>query len=194
MSKNQLLADIGESMSETLKPKSKSFPEELRWIYKWFMPTDESPIALGEFEVSVGSDKIIWRLATGLKIEDLELSLLELEPMSDEEIAEIYQNGSDAKSMALQWGKFCWFKHQNGLSFIFTLNPSKNDLGLVVRWSMADYLGPTILYNPSQVRQWVFKSAVRKIMLTWWDFPRLKHEGRNLPKRSYFKRVACLEI
>ena len=170
------------------------FPEAIRWTYKWFMPTDESSIALGEFEVSVTPDKIEWRLATWLEIDNLSISLSEMLIMSPEEIAKMYKEWSIYNKVALEWKKFLWYKLENGLKFIFTLSPNKKEYWLIVRWSMADYLGPTLLYSPVQVRQWIFKKSVRNIMLLWWDFPRLKHDWKNPPARSYFKRIINLEI
>ena len=149
--------------------------QDFKGIYLGFSPTDESDVLMGEIEITISDKTAKLRMATGLKIEEEEISLDDFETMTTEELKAIWKEGSDYSSRA------AGFKGQSGYpQFIFFKNPSDEELGLLVRTGgMADMLGPTLLFSSAQVARGIFDKAVQAVENGEVGiFPRLRNNGK----------------
>jgi hypothetical protein len=152
--------------------------EQIQGTYRGVSPTDESPVAMGELEIIISDKTIKIRHATGLSINEGEISTSELTRMSREELRAVYKDGSKYidKSIGLS---------ANGLQFIFLPNAKDDEFGLLIKGNeMADMLGPTILYSPAQVQRGVFEKIATKLNQQYKSdypkgcFPRLSTGGK----------------
>lgn len=149
--------------------------------YRGLTPTDESPIGMGEIEVTVDANKVKMRIATGLKIEEESFDLSNFVALSADEVKGLYRSGSPFV------GRTVAFKPKDAAMpvLMFLKNPKvdKNDpgaseFGLVVKMGeMSEMLGPTLLYSPSQGD--AFEKLAKKITEGGGTFPLLKNGGTN---------------
>ena len=63
--------------------------QDFKGIYLGFSPTDESDVLMGEIEITISDKTAKLRMATGLKIEEEEISLDDFETMTTEDNNEI---------------------------------------------------------------------------------------------------------
>ena len=128
--------------------------EQLQGTYRGFSPTDESPIAMGELEVSITREAMKIRHATGLRVDEGEIPLSMLKPMTKKELSTVYQEGSEYIDKSVGFSV-------NGMQYVFIPNPNDDEFGLLIRGNqMADILGPTVLYSPAQVQKGVYEKIV----------------------------------
>jgi hypothetical protein len=132
--------------------------DQLQGTYRGFGPTDESPIAMGELEVTITKETLKMRHATGLKIDGGEIPISIFKPMTKEEISTIYAEGSEYIEKSIGFTA-------RGLNYIFLPNAKdETEFGLLIRGNeMADMLGPTILYNPAQITNGAYEKAVKSL-------------------------------
>jgi len=148
-------------------------------VYKGFTPTDESAICMGELEVKIDESKVSFRMATGLKIQKDEVSTSKLEHMTREDMVEALGKRNRYVDRSVGF-------HANGMKYIFTPNPTKKEYGLVIRGNeLADMLGPTALYSPSQQQAGLYDKALNRIIRKHGDvLPQLQYDGKTKPKGS----------
>jgi hypothetical protein len=142
-------------------------------VYRGFAPTDESPIAMGELEITIDEAALKLRMATGLKIDSDEVPLYNLELMTKDDMREVYQEGSPFIDKSVGFKYRC-------IKFVFLPNPG-DDIGLLVRGNeMADMLGPTVLWNPEQVGRGLYQKACEDLEKAEGPgcFPTLAANGR----------------
>lgn len=152
--------------------------DQLQGIYRGFSPTDESPIVMGELEISINQESLKSRFATGLNITEEEIPISRFKPMTKEELIEIYEEGSDYANRSIGFSV-------NGINCVFLPDPSDDEFGLIVRGNeMADLLGPTLLYSPAQIERGVYDKAIARANAQFTDkypqgcFPRLETNGK----------------
>ena len=155
---------------------------ELYGTYRGFSPTDESPIAMGELELSLSHDLVEARMATGLKIESDSFPTQMLSPMSK---AEIYSEFLDGSSVAKRTVGFS----VDGIRYLFVPNAKDDELGLIIRGGLGDFLGPTILFSPAQIERGLYDKTVEEIEKGFGGkcIPTLALDGR-LPE-EYLKEI-----
>jgi len=159
------------------KKSSNDVLEQFRGIYRGFAPTDESPIALGELEVSINKETMKLRYATGLEIITDQIKLSKLNSMTKTELKKLYVEESEYVDKSVGFS----YEHMH---YIFTLNATEEDIGLLIIGGMADMLGPTIAFSPIQVERGIYKNAVTKINEHYKNeypkgcFPTLENNGR----------------
>lgn len=145
---------------------------ELCGTFRGFAPTDESPIALGELEVTIMDSSVQLRHASGFRIDEAKFSTSELEAMSTEEIGGLYVEGSSAPT------KLIGFKTDDGMKYIFSKDQEGEEVALLMRGNeAADILGLTLLYSPSQVEKGMYQEIVEHLR---------SHMGENC-----FPTLAC---
>ena len=153
-------------------------------VYRGFTPTDESPLCMGELEVSITQEAFNLRAATGLKIEEMTLTSPQITPLTRDEVGEQYLVGSSFIDRTVGY-KMDW------LNLLFIPDAGKYEFGLIIRnMGMADLLGPTMLYNPKQVREGLHKKAMRKLKFASGrtGFPTLRAKGQ-LESNILFKLI-----
>ena len=155
------------------KPTKQYGLEDLYGTYLGFSPTDESPIAMGELEVTISESTIKFRMATGLKIHSEE-GPNALVPMTEEEIAAAYLAGSSYAK------KTVGFKNE-GLQFLFLPKTNEGDLGLIIRGLLGDILGPTLMFSPKQIQEGLYQKALDEIEKNAGPnmIPLLKYNGQT---------------
>ena len=149
--------------------------QDFKGIYLGFSPTDESDVLMGEIEITISDKTAKLRMATGLKIEEEEISLDDFETMTTEELKAIWKEGPDYSS------RTAGFKGLSGhLQFIFFKDPSDEEPGLLIRTGgIGDMLGPTFLFSPAQIARGVFDKAVQAVENGEVGiFPRLRNNGK----------------
>ncbi len=149
---------------------------DFQGTYRGLSPTCESPIAFGEIEVIVTDELIKIRHATGLKIDEAEISVLGLLPISKDELRFIFRYKSEYANKSIGF-------YAKDIKYIFLLDPVDEDFELlIVGNEMVDTIGPTILYGPEQNS--IHEKAVRTLNQEYVDkypngcFPTLKAGGK----------------
>lgn len=131
--------------------------EQLQGTYRGFAPTDESPIMLGELEVSITKEAVNIRHAGGFKIGEEEIPISMFKPMTKDELSALYKEGSKAVDELVGFSV-------NGMKYIFLPNAPNDEVALLIRGNeMADILGLTVLYSPAQIQRGVYDKAVAKL-------------------------------
>jgi len=152
--------------------------EQLYGTYRGFSPTDESPVGMGELEVSIIPGTMKVRHATGLEIDEGKIPLSKFFSMTREELSTVYQEGSEYLDKSVGFSI-------NGIQYLFIPNASDEEFGLIIRGNeMADILGPTILHSPSQIQRGIYDKAASELNDQFPDefprgcFPTLDTDGR----------------
>jgi hypothetical protein len=165
------------NISNIFQKSNNNTLEQFQGIYRGFSPTDESPIALGELEVSIDKETIKLKYATGLEIVTNQITLSKLNPMTKRELKKFYVAESEYVDKSIGFS-------YEGMHYIFTPNASEQDIGLIIIGGMADMLGPTIAFSPSQIEQGIYKNAITTITEHYKDqypkgcFPTLENNGK----------------
>lgn len=151
--------------------------QEFKGVYFGFAPTDESAVGLGELEVTISDTKIKARMATGLKIEDDDLLVSNLQPMTSEEVTAEFRPGSPLASRVVG------FRAGSGHPILlFFKNPTDDEFGLLVRTGgiVEEAFGPELLYSPAQVARGCFEKAISNIEQAAGKgvVPRLRSDGK----------------
>jgi len=163
--------------------------EQFYGVYRGISPTDESPIAIGELEASLTQEGLKLRHATGLEIQEHMFKASEILPMTHDEVKSCYIEGSDYTDRTKGY-KFGVVK------LLFMPDANNSEFGLCIRdMGMADFLGPTILYNPAQVKKGLHRKALMKLKFISGraGFPTLKAGGK-LEENIIFKIINGLNF
>jgi len=150
--------------------------EQLYGTYRGFAPTDESPIAMGELEVTINESSVRTRMATGLKIETDDIPLSELKPMTRDQLRGVYVDESPYIDRSVGFSV-------DGLSLIFLPDAGDDEMGLLIHGrELADMLGPTILFSPRQVERGVYARALEAMHREYGPncIPLLENDGKNV--------------
>ena len=151
--------------------------KEFYGVYRGFTPTDESALAIGEMELTIGEEELVARLATGLMIREERIPRTEFVPMTGEELSKEFKEGSSYATQMIG------FRQKDGgiPKLLFMPNPSDEDFGLIVRMGeMSEILGPTLLFSPAQVAGGKWADFLKNVNLEYGDgvFPLLANEGK----------------
>ena len=143
-------------------------------VYLGLTPSDGSPIGLGEIEIKITADKVKSRVATGSRIQAEELDTAAFMAMTRDQLLAEFKPGSNARAFG--------FLTPGGLKFIFLEN-KPGEFDLVMKGMLSDFLGPTMLTGPAQVKRGEFEQAVAKIeaQVGKDKLPRLKFGGKPKP-------------
>jgi hypothetical protein len=131
--------------------------EKLRGVYRGFAPTDESPIGVGELEITITQDSMDYRHATGLEVINEKYPLSHFVEASKEHVRSCFEpRFSEVDSVQ---GFF-----MNGLTYFFMADAKEEeDAGLVIVGSMGDILGPTFCYGPLQVMNGIYDKVAAHV-------------------------------
>ncbi len=149
--------------------------------YLGLSPTDESKIALGEIELTIGENGIKIRHATGLKIQEEEFGLEDVRTLSEDEVRAQYNEGSDV------YKGIDGFQIGVGSILLFVCEPAENEPRLIVRLGeFVEMLGLTILFDEDQVGGGIFDEIVTNATkeVGEFPFPRLEYDGLHKPKAA----------
>jgi len=151
--------------------KTKEYSlKDLQGTYLGFSPTDESPMAMGELEVTVTENSLKFKSANAHNVEEMEAPISVFSSMTEEEMMQVWEEGSEYIE------KSVGFTTPNGMKYVFIPNPGDNEFGLIIRGNeLADILGPTILFGPTQVKKGLYEKAVEMIEFGYekGSFPRV---------------------
>ncbi len=166
-------------LPEEARAEEKSVLDGLEGVYVGFSPTDESGIATGEFELTIEKDTIKMRMATGLEIQEDEVSIadLGLTVMSHGEVAGLLENPSavSPSMKGFKVGEDPWL-------LVWTDEDDAPAVRLLMG-EMAETLGPTLLFSPKQVERGLWGNAVKSIEQEFGErgiLPRLSNQGKAL--------------
>lgn len=137
-------------------------------VYRGFSPTDESPIGMGELEISISRFLVHVAHATGLTIQRETISTRHFRPMTQAELSSLYP----ADSLPDKMTGFS----VRGMRYFFV-----EDAGLMISGNeLADLLGPTLLFGPKQILKGEYELAVKELEVMHGKncFPTLKAKGR----------------
>ncbi len=149
--------------------------------YTGFSPTDSSKIALGEIELTITQETLTIRHATGLRIEEAVSSIEQIRQLSEDEMREQFQDGSDAHQDT------DGFQVGEGAILLFCSNVKEDEPPLIIRLGeFIEMLGITVLFHEQQVAAGVFEKIVTEItkQVGEYPFPRLQYEGLHEPKKE----------
>jgi hypothetical protein len=139
---------------------------------KGFAPTDESPIALGELSLTISGTRILYKMATGIKIETASADLKDFRLMTKDELLKIFKpEGVDKEFGLIKIGS-------NYPKLIFMKDNGRLMNGVMFQGELMDILSPTILYSPYLVKRGEFDKQVADIEKKVGKFPRLKNAGK----------------
>ncbi len=127
--------------------------EQFYGTYLGFSPTDESRAGLGELEIIITESLIKSRMATGYEIVSEETPTSILKPMSEEEMKKIPKDKSSSIS-------HCVGFDGNGIKYIFFVGEKDDEVALVIKGSLGDFLGPTLLFGYKQIEGGVYKKII----------------------------------
>lgn len=151
--------------------------------YRGFSPTDESPVGMGELEVIIDTQANLLkvRMATGLEIQEGQVSLATAQSLPAAVIAEVYEPDSEYIKRSAGF-------ELEGRQYIFITAPADDEPALIVRGGLGDLLGPTMLFNKEQVDRGVFDTAIGMIEQEFGKpcVPQLKYEGEIPP--GYYEK------
>ena len=135
-------------------------------------PTDESPIALGELSLTVTKTKIVYKMATGIKIEQSELDLKNFRLMTKQELGKIFKPDMLDKEFGIipKNGEFP--------KIMFLTENGKLKEGAMLQGELFDLLSPTALWSPNSVKLGAFAAQVADIEKRGGKFPKLKYNGK----------------
>ncbi len=159
---------------EVIKPRQESPLTAREGTYIGFGPTDESGVGLGELEVTIDSQAIKFRMATGLEIMEDEFEINDANELSPEEIMLLFEDSVDLPE-DLKVFRVGEVKH-----FLFS-NEEADSPVLTIIGGMGDLLGPTLLYSPEQVEAGRHEKSFEIIETHYGDesgIPRLQNNGR----------------
>jgi hypothetical protein len=155
--------------------------EDLFGTYLGISPTDESPLAYGEFELSISRERINFRLATGLEIGEEKIDGPSFVKMSQEEVAKYFIKGSGYPK------RTTGFALKDGPVLLFLPDARFWEFGLVIQnMGLSSLLGPTLLYNPKQIEQGFHDRAIMRLKRKSGKsgFPTLSNAGKLEPYKS----------
>lgn len=171
--------------------QAKSLVEmtELHGTYRGFAPTDESPIASGELEITITQDTVTVKHATGLELSTDAFPTTFLTQMPKEEIAPIYQDGSQYIDRSIGF-----WSGTGTMKWLFIPDAGRTpegefEHGLLIRGNeMADILGFTFGLSPKQVRDGLWQEMLDNLKDSGLFFPMLEHNG-EMPPEYYHKQM-----
>lgn len=158
--------------SETVKLPELSELTELHGTFRGFSPSDSSPNALGELEVVITADSVKFSHATGLIVDVAEYPTAQFKRVTQDKISA----GSSVldQKIGFQLGD------SRVTYFFIPIIANNDDLGLIIKGSIADYLGPTMAFGPKHIRDGIWQETLNK--LEEQGMPLLKHDGKILPE------------
>ena len=127
---------------------------------------------MGELEITIGKEDVRYRMATGLCIQE-EQAPAEFMPLPREQVESHFIPGAKYAKKAIGYDL-------NGMHYLFFPKAGLIDFSLIVRGNeMADFLGPTMLYSPRQLKGGAWLGAMALLALTGRlnRLPRLKYDG-----------------
>lgn len=164
--------------SATLEPERIIM--KLDGTYRGLSPTDESGVGMGELELVIDDSFATSRFATGLTIETDQGPRSEIQEMSQDEIADLFEPGA-----TLTGTSGYKFGEDGPIILIFAESQEEpnSPRALVLRFiseEIDSIFGPTPLFIPSQVDAGLFDQALAEIESKQGDpgvIPRLANNG-----------------
>lgn len=150
-------------------------------VYLGFLPVDKD-VPVGEVEMTIDSQWIKTRFATGDEIKETKVPLAIFEQMSETEIANMCPQRTleDSKIPARTIG----FKRKSHRcpKLLFLQDPKEDEYGLTVFVGglVEEYFGPIVLYNPRQIARGDYDKEVLAYSKEYGTgvIPRLRNNGR----------------
>jgi hypothetical protein len=154
-------------------------------------PTDESKIAMGEIQVTINTEGIEIRHATGLTVLREFVSLEQVRALTEAEVQKQFNDGSSHPK------RVDGFQIGEGVVLLFLRNPAKGrgfwfwrkpaEYRLVIRrGDFIEMLGPTVLYDEAQIADGNFEQIIKAATKSvgQYPFPRLQYEGLHEPRSN----------
>lgn len=142
--------------------------------YVGFSPTCESAVAMGEIEAVISEEKIVFRMATGLKIHYEEVPTSVFRRMSADQILDQFEPGTGPHDDVVGF-----MANEGYPILLFLRDETPEKYQLVVRTGgLGDVLGPTILFGPDHEAK--FEEAVKSVEIAFGKevVPRLSRGGK----------------
>lgn len=149
----------------------------LEGTYIGISPTDESALVTGEYQITITHTELQSRWATGLEVQTDTMPVEDFYPLTESELLKMTENEADARRIR-------GFRLRDSeVVLVFVTDPSEdmNDSPMLVEMgSMADILGPTLLFGPEQVARGLHEALFRDLEEEYGQpgaLPRLASRG-----------------
>jgi hypothetical protein len=151
--------------------------KQFEGVYLGLAPVDMD-VPIGEVEVTIDSQWIKTRFATGDKIEETKVSLAIFTQMSEAEIAKTCPQGSGIPERTLGFKR----KSHRYPKLLFLQDPDENEYGLIILTGgiVGEYFGPITLYSPLQTARGDYDKEVLAYSKEYDTgvIPRIRNNGR----------------
>ena len=164
---------------EVLRQSPEYALQEFEGTYIGLTPTDESAINMGEIEITIDSQAVIHRWATGIGVQTEAYDIQQVKELTAQEVTDLFAAVGDVPS-----GQRVF--NVQGLMFIFEPDseaPEMAALGVV--GGIGDFIAPTFLCSPAQIDQGLHEKLFQEFeeaMGAVGALPRLSNDGRAIAR------------
>jgi hypothetical protein len=148
--------------------------------YRGFSPSDESSVGMGEIEMTIGSESVVIRMATGLKIHEETIAISEFQVVEPEET---FKNLTGKGSLDSVFVKNIAgeLRHKSEVPTLIFVRELEGGIDYVlIAGTMGDLLGPTFLFSQVQIEKGSFDRVLAELEENYGkdQFPRLSNNGK----------------
>lgn len=164
---------------EVLHKSPEHALKEFEGTYIGLMPTDESAVNMGEVEITIDSQAVTRRWATGLEIQTEVYDMQQVRELTAEEVVTFFATVGDVPT-----GQRAF--NVQGLIYIFEPDSSDSEMAaLSIVGGIEDIIAPTFLCSPEQIEQGRHEKLFKEFeeaMEAVGALPRLASDGRAIAK------------
>ncbi len=154
--------------------------------YVGFSPTDQSPTRIGEMQITLDSDYLVIKFATGLEVLEGKVATSKLRQLSLAEVSNEFEAESQ-QPRNIDGFQVMSAHHEDlsGIILLFWRTVTDHDARLIVLLGqMSQILGHTMLYDEKQVEEGMFTLITDHLDENFGEFtfPRISYDGKLRPE------------